>query len=766
MTVDQLIGMPDFGTALTGDAVVAYAAYGGGAYWVLPGLGALADLQLTMIRRADDLSAEGNYAMLDVEVGCDYPLDKALALARAENPGATVSSAPIELGFARLIPSGTSVALPAAMTAPMPLGWARSDGARWTDRLDLTTAELIKGASLGGTLLFGVRIEFILNGVAPRMAAQTRFVPSILIPQLLGGSGQTFLAREDLVTRLSDQSLSPALQTDALRADVAEALADRLLGAFGQFAPAAGATDFPGFTISGPLPAERLDWDLSQPTSAPRAFAIRLDTVSGLSALDSASMVRELTIPPLDLGFRDVALAANLPAPRTGAPAIGVRLSAPPAPPNRPSGINQTVVFTPPDDGGRTTLRFDPNETFAYNLTPFALVAAGALEREIDAPPKPCNDNFVQLQASDFQLVFSHVTASDRLAAAATVGGTLTYALGGVAGSVSIRLNATTQGVAVAMPAGATGASLAFVATTPDGTVAKLPPFPPGRIRLDLSSFPDYGPHRIAVRGAFTGNETPLTLELAQEEGAGSTSLVLTPSAPDATFGYVAASPFKAGYRFRPAGGAWSPVMAPGAALTVDASGAVQENGMFTPSPFEVDGVSLVAEPGPPLTLRYVPAAPTPELSPSGAPTLLIVKSPQTAILQFGVHFELPPDGQTALLAKVAKINPALAGARLQPAMMHVESAVARLADDNGLLAQIGVSSPTSSFPPYAALFNVTLNPDQTAQAMSAVNGRPGVLVVDFTLAMPGSDGPIVKTTDIATWFAAGDGKNHIRTFG
>jgi hypothetical protein len=768
--MDPLTGLPDFGKTLTADDTVAFAAFGGGPWSVLPAMGPVTDLQLTMIRRADDLSAAGSYAMLDVEVGCDYPLDKALELARAADPSATVAATPIELGFARLIPAGKTVALSDAMTAPIPLGWARSGGARWTDRLDLSTAELIKSALQGGSLLFGVRIEFSLSGVAPRTAAQVSFVPAALMPQLLGGAGGTFLAREDLVTRLSDQALSPALQTDAMRADVADALADRLLATFGQFAPAAGALDFGGFAFSGPLPTERLDWDLSQPAAAMRAFVIRLDTVSGLAALDPASMVRELTIPPLDLGFRDVVLAANLPAPRIGAPAIGVRLSAPPAPPNRPSGINQTVTFSPPDDAGRATLRFDPSETFAYDLTPFALFAASGLVREIDAPPRPSNNNFVQLQASDFGLLFTHITASARLVAAATISGNLAYAFGGSEASISVKLDAATSDIALAMPAGATGASLTFTATATDGAVTRLPAVAPGRIQLDFASFPTYGPRRLALHCHFLGEEPPLTLELEPENGVGAASVALAPSAPDASWGYFAASPFHAGYRFRPAGGTWSDTLDPGVPLNLTPEGVILNPAPtpttpHAPAPFELNGVGLAPDPNTPGVLRYVPATPTPELDTSGRPTLMILKMPQAVSLQFGVHFDLPAGGEAALAAQLAKAKPDLASETLQPAMLTVQHIGVKLADATGANTEIA-SSAGSGFPPYAAVFSIPLTEAQGAQAISAVGGRSGILSVEYTVDLPGAETPLVKSVDVATWFAGTSGLDHVRALG
>ena len=91
--MDTLTGLPDFGAPLSGETVI-FAAFGGGPYAVLPGLGPLTDLQLTMVRRADDLSAAGSYAMLDVEVGCAYALDPTLATVRAATVAAALAARP------------------------------------------------------------------------------------------------------------------------------------------------------------------------------------------------------------------------------------------------------------------------------------------------------------------------------------------------------------------------------------------------------------------------------------------------------------------------------------------------------------------------------------------------------------------------------------------------------------------------------------------------------------------------------------------------
>jgi hypothetical protein len=760
-----LAGLADFGSAVSGDTLVAYAAHGSGAYLVLPSAGAMTAFALTMTRVSGDSSAERGYAMLDVEVGCDYPLDDALAMVRATDPTATATAIPIDIGYARLVSAGAGLALPEPVTQPVMLGYSAAAGARWSQHLDLAVGEVIKGAVQQGSLLFGVRIEFAVRGVAARAAGMVSFVPSALASQLLGF--QKSITREDLIVRLSDPSKTPALQTAARRIDIAEALADRWLAAFGQFVPAADAQGYACFAMAANLPLELLDWDLSLPAAGTRAYALRLDTVSGLAALDPGTLVAEVTIPPLDLGFREVQVAANLPAPRQGAPAIGVRISTPAAPPKRPNGISQTVSFQPPDDIARASLRFDPDETFAYDLTPFAVVAGGAFAHELDAPALHQSAGFVQLQARDFQLVFAHITASPRLVAAAAIDGELTYAWQSKIGRVPFKLVHGAADVAIAMPIDATGATLSVTAKSADGTVLTAPPLAAGRISLDFPAFAEFGPRTVAVHAVFGPDDAPLTLEFEPENGVGAGSIALAPFAPDSHFAYFAASPFQAGYRFRPQGGAWSALRTPEETLNVNSQGVVMNlteqasEQPPPPKPFELDGIDLTVDPYQPEVLRYIPAAPVPELTAAGKPTLTIVKTAQGASLQFGVHLDLPPDGAATLARQVAQAQPALASARLQPASLAVQSISVKLADSTGKGVEIGTARG-SAFPPYAAVFSIQLNPAQAGQAISAVGGRTGVLSVDYTVSTPGRDSPLTRSADLAAWFSGTSGLSHV----
>ena len=148
-------GLPDFQKLLGSGPTRVYPPFGPGPFAALPGGARVAlrqgqpVLSLTLVRRPDQPGPTGNYAVLDLQLTDDMPLDDALALVRGISQGATVAPASIELGFIRLVPGGPGISLPCDMTAPVPLGWSAAGGGRWTQRLDVDTGELIKGALAG-----------------------------------------------------------------------------------------------------------------------------------------------------------------------------------------------------------------------------------------------------------------------------------------------------------------------------------------------------------------------------------------------------------------------------------------------------------------------------------------------------------------------------------------------------------------------------------------------------------------------------------------
>jgi hypothetical protein len=299
------------------------------------------------------------------------------------------------------------------------------------------------------------------------------------------------------------------------------------------------------------------------------------------------SCCRASSIPPLEIGFFAIDLAANLPARRVGVPAIGVTVELAPNPPVRPSAVSQTLMFRSPDDAGAIQVQLGPRETLEYSLSTFAVLAAGRSVQRYDGPPRRLHDTWLQLQPADFPVDFAHLSGTPRLLALADIRGSLGYTIGSRNFEQSFALNYQNPDTAVAVPRTATGASITAWAVPKDGNLAvALQAMKPSRIRLDLTSFPEYGPHTLSINCNFSGAEGLLVIDLLPEdevESAGAIStLYLTPAKPSNSWGYVASSPFHWKYRYRCSGasgaaaGPWSAPLSPLAPLILNEDGSMR----------------------------------------------------------------------------------------------------------------------------------------------------------------------------------------------
>jgi hypothetical protein len=601
--METLAGFPDFQAPISTAGLLMYAPFGTGRYSVLPRQMNLATesngkpkFQLNLIKRAGDPNPAGQYAAFDLALAGDFPLDEALAIARAKDEEATVKPIDINSGFARLYPTGSTVALPSDMLAPTALDWSGSDFVRWRMRLSVDAGELIKGALSNGALLFGASVEFEVIGVTPRAAVTVQFRPAQLIAALLAGKENRQVSHGDLMAFFA----SP-IDTIPLRiigslepADAGwfpQAMADRIVAAFGSAVPAPAHSDPSAIVLADPdqLETATVDWDLSQAAAAPRQFVMALDPLGSLRAATESGgidgLVKEIAIPPLDLGFRSVSLAANLPASRVGVPAIGVNIQVPPNPPIRPNGISETVAFTPPDDEAVVDFRLSPAESFLYTLSTFAVVNAGRSVQEYTGPSRQLDATWVQLQASDFPVTFAHLTAVGRLTDLATVTGTLSYKVSGQTVEQPFTLSAEASDVAMAFPTNASDALITITAVPNDGspTLALLP-LTPGRFRFDVTSFREYGPHVLTIQCSFVTETGFLAIDLLPEEKSGddtaASTFMCTAAEPKGTWGYTTSSPFRSGYRYRKSAvgsnqpGPWSDVLSPFTPLMLREDGA------------------------------------------------------------------------------------------------------------------------------------------------------------------------------------------------
>ncbi len=603
----DLTGYPDFSSTVGSPTEIIIAPFGGESYSVLPQdlqLATNADgspkLELDLVENLGDFSASGQYAELDFSIAGNFPLDTALSLARTNSPAATVKPITMDSGFGRLYATASAgtIPLPADMLTPIPLGWWSEDLARWTLRTSRDAGELIKGALNGqSSLLLGARVEASVLGVAPRLSVYAQFSPTTLLTSLLASHPDRSISVVEIYSFFFSAPLTqyPVTLTtvpDGNQANLAQIMTDRIIAAYATLAPSPGVNDsaFVQFKPANQIDTATTQWDLNEPTLVMRPYIFMLDPFSSIRALNNpavvAGIVKEITVPPLSLGLTNVTLTANLPPSRVGISAIGARVDLPPNPPARPFSISKTALFTPPGDSGTVGITLGAEETLDYAVTCFALIAAGDFVQQYESAAQNHNELWVQLPTGDFPLTFAHIVASSRLLNLANIAGVLSYQVGTRTVQQSFKLSTSTSDVAVAAPTSATTSSITLQAVPLDGSApVALPAMALGRIDLDVNSFAAYGPHTVTVQCQLNAGDAPLFIELIPEVQASDSQAIpgkvaLTSDQPSSTWGYVATSPFHAGYCFRVAaapGGppaSWSAPRLPGSALALDLNGA------------------------------------------------------------------------------------------------------------------------------------------------------------------------------------------------
>ena len=259
--------------------------------------------------------------------------------------------------------------------------------------------------------------------------------------------------------------------------------------------PTRPASAFP--TVAG----DRMAWDLSQPAEAMRAFVLQLDPLGGLQELGNlAGLVHEVSIPPLDLGFREIVVSANLPPNRAGSrrSAFGsachrTRLTG-------RVGLTRVRCSRRPTTRRGSTSGLDRRTTglCGDDLRDRGRRRHRAAARGPGAPGKGrC--------CIAARRISAHLRAYPRKRATACTGGGrggASYEDGARTAIQPIALRPGATEVAVAAPTAAADARHADRDRAERMGRVALSPQKPGVIRLDLGSLPGYGPHRIAIARA------------------------------------------------------------------------------------------------------------------------------------------------------------------------------------------------------------------------------------------------------------------------
>jgi hypothetical protein len=135
-------------------------------------------------------------------------------------------------------------------------------------------------------------------------------------------------------------------------------------------------------------------------------------------------------------------------------------------------------------------------------------------------------------------------------------------------------------------------------------------------------------------------------------------------------------------------------------------------------------------------TFYYIAGEPKPDTDASGKPALNFFVTDNTALLQFSTRWEVPVDvfeaSRKPLHEQFPDSEPA--SMRFSPAPLLIKAVTLALTDK---AQEEDLQTVTSAnFPPYSALFNVTLTPEQKSRVASALNGRTGVLKVSYVFSL------------------------------
>lgn len=585
-------GYPDFDRPIAFEDGQIYHPYGGGAFILTPNrcsvaeqAGGRVDFSLDLYRPALTLPGTQGYALLEMRLNAQYATDKALNLLRRQHPDATLSNCALTGWYFRLIPGPLGLNLPPELLAPIQLAANNLGSARLMFRLSLEGGLILKNMLCDSLQPVYAVAEAQMQGISPQVDAVVRFRTQELLPAILAtASTGGLLSWQALVNFFTqDPAGLPAevtgridlIQTTAF----GEAMADRVIARFGAYLPAAQDLNNPVIQLQAPDDSDSdIFWSLSQTFLASRRVVMQFDALSGvrqqLQALGSETFIHQHTAASLlELERSNLMVFCNLPIQRVGVTALGANLTFPPCPPDRPQSKQITVTLDPPDDLVQTHVKLAPGESLQYRYNTFAVIADDLGVREVHGPVLFGSGSPLRLSPDQFPLEFAMIEATLELISLATLTGTCRYRYCGKEYSLPFSLDGGRLSISLALPQGSEPASISCTARERlTGEKLQLKSFESWPVRLDVTSFPEYGYHETEMICRFDRGECLYAIEvlpaLASETFDNITIIVFTPDQPNRRYGWFAPSPFQPGFRYRPhaatgAPEAWQTVSAP-----------------------------------------------------------------------------------------------------------------------------------------------------------------------------------------------------------
>jgi hypothetical protein len=574
----SLQGLPDFQRPIHGLKYEIYFPYENAGSFVIASsaleIGTTAtgrpDFLLEFVRGVSPGLPPAPYALLDFRVKATYPAEDALAQLRERHAAATVMPPVLRGGFLRMQPAANTGDVSTELLAPMPLSANGLGTARFAVRLGPAAGAVIEGALKGEVLGLVAWAEMELEGVAPRVPVRVTFNPADLLnalARLASDAASPVLTREQVEHFFEQDTGRLPLTIDGpvspeMHRDFVETLADHVRVAYGQFVASLHTPVEASMALRmSEVKSGTVTWDLSEPLAAPRAFVAALDPFEAARQLVSRegikAVVKQTTVPPIAGGTHRVHVSANLPPARGGVISLGVDIDAPENPPHRPQAVHQTVELVAPADAGVAILRLSSAEPVAYRYATWAIVEQSGTVQRLNRSATPHEGETLDLGVDDFPLRFLTIGASQAVLDLANVIGVFVGRTPDGLFQRRFELTSDTPEIGMGTPLDARVETVSIEAHERHGSKVLRMTLPGAQsTRIDLSSFAEFGSHRVVVQGNFGGVPAGLLAvdlvpEGREEEPHAIETLAVTTSAAVKEWRYIATSPFRSGYRYR-----------------------------------------------------------------------------------------------------------------------------------------------------------------------------------------------------------------------
>jgi hypothetical protein len=550
------------------------------------------DFKLQLIRSSQTQFPPQPHGCLDLRVEPHYPMEEALAKARAIQSQARLITPSFVWGYLHFQPQSPEV-LPEKIK-PMFLCWNGLSTGRIRTQLSKQTASFLKSTLKQGSILtLNIVAEVLVIGISPRLPVYVYLNPINLLRKLRNELMSTdgLLARQDVVNFFL-RSKAEEMGLDKIEINgsyslpsqnFAEAMADRVLIYFGSFVPSPTINFGPYVKLATPEEFEtsqstldkiRVEWSkfwmLDVPIPVGRMYWIPLDMAEVGQQIEQAikagqEIVEEAIVPALLDGNVRVNIAFNLTAPPQGVDKLGVRLVASP-------DIDRDVPLLKTSDPEYIDLKFPSKQGDSYEYQYATYVRLSGQNQNLQADPQShtvtvMDADFLHLGSNDFPGVLIPVEATKNLLEQATVEGTITW----VKGQAPFSLSSSQPAITLAIPKDVKGSTLEIEvhSTTGVGISVIKTSLPAKGTQLTPYIFREFGPQKVQVN-CNPSKDSVVIYEFLPEGDSSSQELWFMSGNTQKEFIYHSASLFQYRFRYRRQGQAtWSDYVTPFQPLTI-----------------------------------------------------------------------------------------------------------------------------------------------------------------------------------------------------